>query len=161
MMTPEEIVAKYSEKTPELALIWTAVVDITAREDLGASPNGHRFIVPITGGEFFSGPGIDGLSGKVLSGGADRQLLDQHGFKMLDALYEMQTNDGSVLTIRNRVKIDENVEGEPYKRSVIEVTAPMGKFEWMNRRIFIGTMETARPNREAVIIRGWGFSTLD
>lgn len=109
MMTPDDIVAKYNEKAPQLKLIWTAVVDIATQEDLGETPNGHRVIVPITGGEFFAGPGIEGLSGKVLSGGADRQLLDQHGFKTLDALYEMQTTDGSILTIRNRVKIDNNV----------------------------------------------------
>ncbi len=105
----------------------------------------------------FSGPGIDGLSGVVLLGGADRQLVTSDGFKTLDALYEMQMDDGSVLTVHNRVRIDETVASDPYKLSVIDVTAPVGKLEWMNRRIFVGTLETAKPERDAVIIRGWGL----
>jgi hypothetical protein len=137
---------------PVLSLVWTGVVDIAAKQDLGLSPDGHRYIVPILGGTFAGGPGFDGLSGTVLPGGADRQLVDRHGFKTLDALYEMKTDDGAVLTIRNRVKID---EAAGYRQSVIGVVAPSGRFDWMNRRIFLGTMATARPEREAVIIRGW------
>lgn len=151
-----DIIAKHPPKAPELSLIWTAIVDIAPREDWGPSPKGHRFAVPILGGKFFAGPGIEGLDGEVLAGGADRQLLICEGFKTLDALYEMRTDDGAVLTIRNRVKIDESVGPDPYKLSVIEVTAPEGPLDWMNRRVFIGTLETARPDRDAVIIRGWG-----
>lgn len=154
-MTPEEIIAKQTPVAPQVSLIWTAVVDIAPREDWGASSQGHRYAVPILGGAFFAGPGIDGLSGKVLPGGLDRQLVIAEGFKTLDALYEMQTDCGAILTIHNRVKIDESVGPDPYKRSVIEVTAPVGRFEWMNRRVFVGTLETAKPDREAVIIRGW------
>lgn len=155
-MNPEDIASAGVPVAPQLSLIWTAIVDIAPREDLGETPAGHRYIVPILGGTFVAGPGIEGLSGNVLPGGADRQLLDQQGFKTLDALYEMQTEDGTVLTIRNRVKIDEKAGPDPYKLSVIDVTAPLGQFEWMNRRVFVGTLETARPEREAVIIRGWG-----
>lgn len=154
-MTPEDILSTRPPQVPRLALIWTAVVDIAPREDLGETPQGHRYIVPITGGKFFAGPGIEGLSGAVLPGGADRQLVDAAGYKTLDALYEMQTLCGSILTIHNRVRIDDS-EPDPYKVSVIEVTAPNGLFAWMNRRVFVGTLETARPDREAVIVRGWG-----
>ena len=155
-MNSEDILAKRPAIAPQFSLIWTAIVDIAPREDMGESPAGHRYIVPILGGEFFAGPGIEGLSGKVLPGGADRQLLDRHRFKTLDALYEMQTNSGDILTIRNRVRIDEANTADPNKLSVIEVTAPVGQFEWMNRRVFVGTLEPARPDRDAVIIRGWG-----
>ena len=113
-------------------------------------------MVPILGGESFAGPGVDGLSGQVLPGGADRQFVDRNGFKTLDALYEMQTDDGAILTIRNKVRIDQTVTPEPYRQSVIEVIAPAGRYEWMGRRVFIGTLQPARPDREAVIIRGWG-----
>lgn len=155
-MTPEELLATRQPVLPAFSLIWTAVVDIAPREDLGETPEGHRYIVNILGGRFFAGPGIEGLSGEVLPGGADRQLVDRQGFKTLDALYEMRTEAGEVLTIHNRCKIDETVPGAPYKLSVISVTAPKGPLDWMNRRVFVGTLETARPDREAVIIRGWG-----
>ncbi len=156
-MTPEQILESKPPVAPQLSLIWTAVVDIAPREDWGTTPKGQRYVVPILGGKVFSGPGIDGLSGVVLPGGADRQLVTSDGFKTLDALYEMQMDDGSVLTVRNRVRIDETVVPDPYKMSVIDVTAPVGKLEWMNRRIFVGTLETAKPERDAVIIRGWGL----
>lgn len=155
-MTPEELFATRQPNLPGFSLIWTAVVDIAPREDLGETPQGHRYIVPILGGRFFAGPGIDGLSGEVLQGGADRQLVDAHGFKTLDALYEMRTEAGDILTVHNRCMIDESVPDAPYRLSVISVTAPVGPLDWMNRRVFVGTLETAKPDREAVIIRGWG-----
>lgn len=148
--TKPEIVA------PQFNLLWEAVVDVGAREDFGAGPAGHRYIVPILGGEFFAGSVDKGLCGQVLPGGADRQLVHSNGFKELDALYEMRTQDGTVLTIRNRVRIDETIQPERYARSVIEVKAPCGRFEWLNRRVIVGTMANARPAREAVIIRAWG-----
>ncbi|NVO24919.1 DUF3237 family protein [Donghicola mangrovi] len=155
-MTPEEIVARHPPAAPGLALIWTALVDIAPREDWGASPRGHRYVVPITGGHVIGGPGFESLTGRVLPGGADRQLVSPGGIKSLYALYEMQTEDGAVLTIENRVKIDETVGPDPYRRSVIEVTAPDGPHAWMNQRIFVGTLEPVMPIRDAVIIRGWG-----
>lgn len=155
-MNPDDLIAVRTAQAPSLNLIWTAIVDVAPREDLGKTPAGHRYMVPILGGKFFAGPGIDGLSGHVLPGGADRQLIDPHGFKTLDALYEMQTESGAVLTVHNRVRIDESATPEPYRLSVINVAAPKGPFEWMNRRVFVGTLETARPDRDAVIIRGWG-----
>ena len=158
-MTPEHILAERPTATPVLSLIWTAVVDIAPRHELGDTPQGTRFMVPILGGRFFGGPGFEEFSGHVLPGGADRQLLDQNGFKTLDALYEMQTASGEILTIRNRVKVDQAVGPEPYRFSVIEVIAPVGELEWMNRRVFLGTLESARPSREAVIVRGWSILT--
>jgi hypothetical protein len=156
MTSITELLADRAAHVPELNLIWTAVVDIGPREALGETSDGQRYIVPILGGEFIGGPGLEDFSGKVLKGGADRQLIDRHGFKQLDAQYEMQTNDGAVFTIHNRVKIDESVQPSPYKVSVIHATAPRGQFEWMNRRVFLGTLDPARPVRDAVIIRGWG-----
>ena len=151
----EKILKQRVPRAPDLNLIWTAIVDVGTREDLGSTPAGQRFIVPILVGKFFADPGMPGLSGEVLPGGADRQLVDRHGFKTLDALYEMRTDEGDTLTVHNRVRIDESGPTS-YRRSVINVTAPQGKLDWMNRRIFIGTLETARPDRAAVIVRGWG-----
>lgn len=154
-MTPEDIIARSPAMAPGLSLIWTAVVDVAPQEDWGQSPQGHRYVVPILGGKVFAGPGVEGLSGIVLPGGADRQLVTSEGFKTLDALYEMRTEEGAVLTVRNRVRIDTTMS-PVYKLSVIDVTAPSGPLEWMSRRVFIGTLDSARPDRDAVIIRGWG-----
>ena len=136
-------------------LLWEALVAIGPREDLGQGPLGARGIVPITGGEFRGGPEFPELHGTVLAGGADRQLLRADGAKELDALYEMRVTDGTVLTIRNRVIIDETRLGARYALSRIHVTAPLGAWDFLNRRVILGTLQVARPAFAGVIIRAW------
>jgi len=154
-MTDEEILSSIAPCTPTARLLWSAIVDVADRQDLGESPLGHRYMVPITGGRFYAGPGFEGLSGEVLPGGADRQLVRADGIKELDALYEMQTDAGDTLTIRNNVIVDEAHQPERYAMSVISVTAPKGDFDWLNRRLVLGTLQTARPRRQAVVVRAW------
>ena len=134
---------------PATELVWEALVEIAPAQNLGDSPLGRRRIVPITGGTFV-GPR---LRGKVLPGGADRQLVRKDGVTQLNALYEMQTDDGAVLTILNRVTVDE-AQGRPrYARSLVEVTAPEGPHAWLNRSVFVGTLHSLPPERKAVLIR--------
>ena len=91
----------------------------------------------------------------MCAGGADRQTLRPDGIKELDALYEMRTHDGAVITVHNQVLIDESVQPERYARSCIRVTAPQGPHAWLNRRLFVGTLQPLRPERQAVLIRGY------
>lgn len=135
--------------TPQLQFAYEALVEIATRRDLGATPLGHRYMIDILGGTF-EGPG---LKGRVLPGGADRQLLRPDGVKLLDALYEMETDDGAVLTVHNQVTIDEQAPGGRYARSVVRITAPVGAYEWLNRRVFVGTVQGLMPERPAVRIR--------
>ncbi|MFO1194830.1 MAG: DUF3237 family protein [Rhodoferax sp.] len=135
--------------TPRAEFLYQADVDIAERRSLGASALGERFIVDILGGSF-EGPG---LRGRVLPGGADRQLLRPDGVKELCAIYEMQTDDGTVLSIDNRVIVDESVPSQRYARSVVRIAAPAGRHEWLNRRLFVGTVDSLRPQRQAVAIR--------
>jgi len=136
-------------------LLWQAVVDIAATEDLGEGPLGHRWIVPIMGGVFTGGPGCEDLRGEVVPGGADRQLLRPDGIKALEAIYEMRCASGELLSICNRVIIDADRKPERYALSRIEVAAPDGRFAWLNRRLILGTLQPLRPARQAVLIRGW------
>jgi hypothetical protein len=133
---------------PSLEQAWTAIIDIGERRALGTTPLGERFIIDILGGTF-EGPR---LKGRVLPGGADRQLLRSDGAKLLDALYEMLTDDGHVLTVHNQVMIDEAAPAGRYARSVVRVTAPLGPHDWVNRRVFVGTLKSLKPAREAVQI---------
>ena len=136
---------------PTVEHVYDAVVDIGARRDLGDSPLGRRVIIDIVGGHF-EGPL---LKGRVLPGGADRQLHRRDGVRELDALYEMETHDGAVITVRNQVLIEDLPEGGRYARSVIRLTAPTGPYDWLNRRQFVGTLTPLRPAREAVRIGVW------
>ena len=135
-----------AQDLPRVELVYEAVVDIGPRHDLGRSPLGERFVIGILGGSF-AGPR---LKGRVLPGGADRQLLRADGVKELDALYEMQAEDGAVITVRNRVLIDDPGSGNRYARSVVQLTAPEGPHAWLNRRVFVGTLASLRPARAAV-----------
>lgn len=155
----QSMCAQIAPFLPKAHLVWTAAVDIAPRESLGRGPGGERWIVPITGGRFWGEAGFEGLRGKVRAGGADRQLLRPDGIKELQALYEMETDDGAVLTILNEVVIDETVQPQRYAMSRIRVTAPEGPHAWMNRRLFIGTLQALRPQREAVVIRGYLVSS--
>lgn len=134
---------------PGCKLAYEAVVDIAERQDLGASALGERFMVPILGGHFEG----ERLRGQVLPGGADRQCLRPDGVKELDALYEMQTDDGCVITVRNRVLIDEQAAGGRYARSVVQFKVSHPRYDWLQRRVFVGTLENLRPARDAVKIR--------
>jgi Protein of unknown function (DUF3237) len=134
-------------EAPKAEFVYEAIVDIAAGLDLGVGPLGQRAMVPITGGTF-EGPDIRGI---VLAGGADRQLVRADGYRLLDALYELQTDDGAIITVRNQVI----VSGQPGKRplSSLQITAPEGKYGWLNRSVHVGTLDSLRPDRAAVLIR--------
>jgi len=154
-MQDAELIEKHPPTAPKSRLIWTAVVDVADKIDLGPAKGGHRFMVPILGGQFYAGPKMDGLNGKVLPGGADRQFLRTDGVKELEAIYEMQTTDGTIISIKNQVTADEAQTPERYAMSVISVAVGDGPYAWLNRRLVLGTLQSARPDRQAVIIRAW------
>src|SRR6478735_544420 len=66
--------------------------------DLGDTPLGRRRIIGITGGKF-SGPR---LSGRILPGGADWQLIRADGVAFLDARYTLETSDGALIYVSNQ-----------------------------------------------------------
>lgn len=133
---------------PTIKPTYVAVVEIDDRQSFGSNAMGDRFFVGILGGHF---EGLR-LRGRVLPGGADRQWLRPDGVKELDALYEMQTDDGCVITVRNRVIIDDQAEGGRYARSVVQLQAADPRYDWLNRRIFVGTLESLQPQQKAVKI---------
>ena len=136
-------------RAPVAVLVYEALVDVGPTVSLGGGACGERRIVNITGGEF-KGPR---LSGKVLPGGADRQLVRVDGVLLLDALYEIQADDGAVLTVHNRVKVIHRPGTERRAFSHIDISAPRGVHEWLNDAVLVGTAEPPLPDRPAVRIR--------
>jgi hypothetical protein len=136
---------------PTTELVYEALFDLAPTLQLGHSPFGDRRMVPITGGRF-EGPG---LRGKVLAGGADRQLVRSDGAVSLDATYELQTDDGVVISVRNRVLTRQPKEppnAPRYAFSTIDIVAPDGKYGWLNDWAYVGTLHGLRP-RPNVLIR--------
>lgn len=134
---------------PRTEFVYESIVDIADMVTIGPGPLGERRIVPITGGEF-AGPG---LKGTVLPGGADRQLVRRDGARLLDALYELKTDDGAIITVHNQVLV-RTAPGQPrYAASHIRLSAPDGKYGWLNDCVYTGTLDSLRPKRNAVLIR--------
>ncbi|WP_437547755.1 DUF3237 family protein [Sorangium sp. So ce367] len=79
--------------------VFTESVTLGASVSVGASKRGTRNIIPITGGTVTGGMLLSGLSGSVLPGGADYQLIG--ATTVLDARYALSSKDGEVIVVRN------------------------------------------------------------
>ena len=78
---------------PELAPLFVARVDVAPPVELGRDSKGTRRIVPILGGSFTGAR----LSGEVLPGGADWQLIRDDGLVEVEARYPLRTTDGAII----------------------------------------------------------------
>ena len=65
---------------------------------------------------------------------------------MLNALYELQTEDGAIITVNNRVLLDKRADGSPYAFSSLDIIAPEGRHEWLNHLVFVGRSTAWRRN---------------
>lgn len=135
---------------PALKLLYTSRIDIADPLDLGKAPYGQRRIISIFGGAF-SGPR---LSGRILPGGADWQIIRSDGIAEVEARYTLETDDGALIYISNRglrhgppeviarLGAGEAVEpGEYYFRTapIFETGAPA--HAWLNGIIAIAVGE--------------------
>jgi Protein of unknown function (DUF3237) len=147
--------------TPTLQLLYTSRIDIAAPLDVGKSPHGQRRVINIMGGAF-SGPR---LSGRILPGGADWQVVRSDGVVEVDARYTLETDDGALIYITNwglrhgppgviaRLGAGDKVDpSEYYFRTtpVFETGAP--EYAWLNGIISVAVGER---RADAVIITAY------
>ncbi|MFV3128951.1 DUF3237 family protein [Niveispirillum sp. KHB5.9] len=129
---------------PTLRLVLQARVAIAPAVEVGGSDHGKRRFIPITGGTFTG----EGIKGEVLAGGADWQLDRPDGVREIDAHYALRTDDGAVIIVRNQGL---SVPDPRYLLTVPAFQAPAGKYDWLNRRVFVGRINPV-PGGGAVII---------
>jgi hypothetical protein len=123
-------------------------ITLAAPQELGDTPHGRRRIIGITGGRF-SG---ERLSGRVLPGGADWQVIRADGVADLDARYTLETNDGALIYVRNRgyrhgpaevlrrLAAGENVDPSLYyMRTTPRFETGDARYAWLNRIICVAT----------------------
>jgi hypothetical protein len=136
--------------------VFEARVTCDAIVVIGDSKQGKRQLIPITGGDF-SGPAI---SGKVLPGGADWQLVRSDGVLELEARYTIQTGDGVNIGVCNRgIALSPPLTETIYLRTVPEFTAPIdGPYAWLNKAIFVGTVQAI--SRQPLIVQVRVFKLL-
>lgn len=138
---------------PALTYLYEAVVQLAPDVPHGHTPHGDRIRAPILGGRFEG----ERLSGRIVPGGADWQLLRNDGWYELDARYFMETDDGVALQIRNRGLWHSPTGDWPadYAVTIPEFEAPDGRYGWLNHAVFVGTVGPAPAAQSAVTIRVW------
>lgn len=121
----------------ETELVMDLVVTCSSPERMGPEDNSkdgiRDEIWPIIGG-YFRGPGI---RGKVIPGGADYPVTRPDGMVIIDALYRLQTDDGVNILIHNKGFY---YPAEEKARLVPVFTAPVGRYDWLNKSIFLSTL---------------------
>jgi hypothetical protein len=80
-----------------LEMLFKIEAQVGPPQSLGPSPMGERRLIPILGGQFQGR-----ISGKVLPGGADWQILRTDGFADIDARYQLETTEGHRIEVRSR-----------------------------------------------------------
>ncbi len=94
---------EFNPPVPKLELLYRASIAVDKPQLFGATPQaaGERRIINITGGEFTGEYGGAPLTGKILPGGADWQIIRTDAVAQLEARFTMQTDDGALLYVRN------------------------------------------------------------
>lgn len=131
---------------PGLAFVYAASAELAAPIPIGETPDGMRRIIPILSGTV-EGPHI---RGRILGGGSDWQLLRSDGVTVADATYGIETDDGTIIQIRNRglrhgpaevmarLAAGDTVDPSAYYfRTIPEFIAPLGPYAWLNSSIFV------------------------
>jgi hypothetical protein len=132
----------------KLQPLFRAEITLAAPQELGDTPQGRRRIIAITGGRF-SG---ERLSGRVLPGGADWQLVRPDGVADLDARYTLETSDGALIYVRNRgyrhgpadilkrLASGESVDPDLYyMRTTPRFETGDARYAWLNRIICVAS----------------------
>jgi hypothetical protein len=138
---------------PPLTWLMTAEVAVGPRRSLGDWQSGERFIVDIVGGQVLG----NGFTARVLAGGADRQWLRPDDAKELHAVYELEMNDGTVLSVHNQALLADGRLPAQRAPCVVRITAPTGRWDWLNRHLLVGDVTSLRPQTDAVEVRFFLF----
>ncbi|HEU4922250.1 MAG TPA: DUF3237 domain-containing protein [Burkholderiales bacterium] len=132
----------------KLQPLFRAEITLAAPQELGETPQGRRRIIGITGGRFAG----ERLSGRVLAGGADWQMIRPDGVADLDARYTLETSDGALIYVRNRGYRHGSPEtmrrlaaGEAvdpslyYMRTTLRFETGDARYAWLNRIVCVAT----------------------
>jgi hypothetical protein len=134
---------------PQLEFVFAAEGALADPIPIGQTHEGTRRIIPILDGSF-EGPQIRGTF--VSTGAADWQFTRSDGVTQAEATYAIRTDDGVVIQVENfglrhgpaevmqRLVAGADVDpAEYYFRTNPRFTAPIGKYDWLNKSIFVAS----------------------
>lgn len=122
-------------------LVMQIVATCSSPERVGPSEeskDGKRHEVwPIIGGRFVG----KGIRGTVVAGGGDFPVVRPDGVEVVDALYRLRTDDGVTIIIHDfGLTYAGREPGQERYRLTPEFMAPRGKYDWLNKSIFLATL---------------------
>jgi muconolactone delta-isomerase len=132
---------------PRLTQVYRLEATVAQPLDLGDIAQGHRRIVPLTGGTF-TGPEING---KLLPGAsADWQIVLPDGTTLGDIRYTLETDGGDLLYVQSRgvrhgsaevlarLGRGEDVDPSEYTfRTTTQIETAAPDLDWLNKGVFI------------------------
>lgn len=143
---PTEYAVPVDAILPGFEFVYSASAQLAAPIQIGDTSDGARRIIPILSGTI-EGPYI---RGHILGGGSDWQVSRPDGVTVADATYGIETDDGTIIQIRNRglrrgpaevmarLAAGDSVDPATYYfRTVPEFVAPFGRYAWLNDSIFV------------------------
>jgi hypothetical protein len=126
---------------PSLELLTRVRATLAEPLELGQTPWGRRRVIGVTGGEF-DGPL---LSGRVLPGGADWQIVHEDGTASIDTRYTLECHDGALISVATRgcrrgprevlerIAAGDAVDpSEYYFRVSIRYETSAPRYQWLN-----------------------------
>jgi len=133
---------------PSLKRVYRLEATLGDPLDLGDVVQGHRRIVPLTGGTF-TGPE---LIGTLLPGvSADWQIVLPDGTALGDIRYTLRTDDGALLYVQSRgvrhgsIEVlarlgrGDDVDASEYTfRTSTQIETAAADLDWLNKGVFIG-----------------------
>jgi Protein of unknown function (DUF3237) len=135
-----------SAPTPQLTYVFSVRADVAPPIEQGPIDGGRRRFIAITGGSVY-GPK---LTGTVLPGGGDWQVIKEGGVTAIFARYFLKTADGAVIEVTNpgvRVASPEVIErlarGEDvdpslyYFRTTPQFATSARQYDWLHRAVFV------------------------
>jgi Protein of unknown function (DUF3237) len=133
---------------PELKFFADLSVQVDKPQEVGQTHHGVRRLIPILGGQVQG----DGWTARVLSGGADFQLIVNDRMAELDARYVIEVDGGDLIYVQNRAVrtaapevMARLVRGEPvdaasvYFRCSPSFETASASLGWITERLFVGT----------------------
>ena len=143
------------QPAPALVHVFDLVVEVATPREIGEIGFGRRRVIDILGGTV-SGPR---LTGRILPGGADYQIIRPGGLTELHARYTLELADGALIYVENTgirfgaaADLDRIARGEPvdpariYFRTTPRFESADPAHAWLGQHLFVGA-GARRPDR--------------